>query len=57
MKLNTNKTIEVFVKHNFLANFGKTGVYIRAISGNGIQYTLTGRREREALVQGTEKYL
>ena len=55
---NTNKTIEVFVKHNFPCKLWvRPGVYIRAISGNGIQYTLTGRRERGALVQGTEKYL
>ena len=44
---NTNKTIEVFVKHNFPCKLWvRPGVYIRAISGNGIQYILQeGERE------------
>ena len=56
---NTNKAIEVFVKHNFPCKLWvKPGVYIRATRGSGIKYTLVpGKKETGALVQGTERYL
>jgi hypothetical protein len=54
----TSKTIEVFVKHNFPCRLWiKPGVYIRAIKGSGIKYTLASKKGTGALAQGSVKHL